>query len=292
MMQAQTNMDHLRKALEKAESTPATVRDWMQPVKDQPSERAAGSTINVPDSHVVKSDRGSFSANRLIAASNENPAVLDRYRVLRTRVHQAMKAGGWQFLAITSSAPQAGKTLTTLNLGVTFARAETQRVIIIDADMRKPSIAGLFGISPRYGLVDYLRGSTDLSSIIYQPAEFDNLSVIPGVGTEPAANPSELLASNRLDNLMKALRTTGAIVLVDTPPLQVGDDVLAIAQRVDCFLLVIEEGQTTVDEMREAARLLHDRNLIGTVLNKSSEQPKRFQSYYASKEEESPRNSE
>ena len=76
-------------------------------------------------------------------------------------------------------------------------------------------------------------------------------------------------------------RQAGAIVLVDTPPLLVGDDVLAIAPRLDCFLLVVEEGKTTVQELKDAARLLHDHHLIGSVLNKSSQVQKRFQSYYS-----------
>jgi Mrp family chromosome partitioning ATPase len=148
--------------------------------------------------------------------------------------------------------------------------------------MRKPSTAAMFGIHARTGLTDYLSGKAQLSEIIYQPEGIPNLSLIPGAGehTLGLVNPSELLASANFDSLVKSLRATGAVVLIDTPPLQVGDDVLSVAQRSDCFLLVVEEGKSTVADVEEASRLLRDHNLIGTVLNKSSEQPKRFESYY------------
>lgn len=278
--QANRPMDHLRKALEKAESNTPTVRDWMQPVAQNGG--AASSHQDVKPGRVIEPDTVSQSVNRLIALSNENPAILDRYRLLRTRVQQALKAQNWRVLGITSSAPEAGKTLTTLNLGITIARADTQQVIIVDADLRKPSIAGTMGMSPEFGLADFLSGEAELTDIMYQPANCPNLTIVPAAGLKPPLNPSELLASSRFDNLVKMLRTTGAFVLVDTPPLLVGDDVLAIAPRLDCFLLVVEEGKTTVQELKDAARLLHDHHLIGSVLNKSSQVPQRFQSYYAS----------
>lgn len=281
-------MDHLRKALEKAEVAPAaatgsaTVRDWMQPVRD--GNPAHGPSLKLPGDRVVKPDSQAVLDNRLIAASNQQPAVLDRYRLLRTRVQQILKAQNWRVLAITSATPEAGKTLTTLNLGITFARAETQRIVILDADMRKPSTAAMFGIDAPKGLADFLAGNAELAEIMYQPAGIANLTLIPGAGTHTLGigNPSELLASSQFDALIKTLRGTGSMVLIDTPPLQVGDDVLSIAHRADCFLLVIEEGKSTVNDISEAARLLRDHNLIGTVLNKSSEQPKKFQNYYSS----------
>lgn len=272
-------MDHLRKALEKAESNTPTVRDWMQPVGQNGG--SASSHQDVKPGRIVEPDTVSQAVNRLIALSNENPAILDRYRLLRTRVQQTLKAQNWRVLGITSSAPEAGKTLTTLNLAITIARADMQRVIVVDADLRKPSVAGTMGMSPERGLADFLNGEAELSDIMYQPANCPNLTIVPASGLKPATNPSELLASSRFDNLMKMLRTTGAMVLVDTPPLLVGDDVLAIAPRLDCFLLVVEEGKTTVQELKDAARLLHDHHLIGSVLNKSAQVPRHFQSYYA-----------
>ncbi len=274
-------MDHLRKALEKVESNSTTVRDWMQPAAPNGLSPSAHQDFKAESGRVVTTDANTLSVNRLVALSNESPAILDRYRLLRTRVQQVLKAQNWRVLGITSSAPEAGKTLTTLNLGITIALADTQRVIIVDADLRKPSVAQTMGMSAELGLADYLNGEAELVDIMYQPAICPNLTILPASGLTPAAHPSELLASARFDNLIKTLRTTGAIILVDTPPLLVGDDVLAIAPRMDCFLLVVEEGKTTVQELKDAARLLHDHHLIGSVLNKSSQVPKRFQSYYA-----------
>ena len=276
-------MDHLRKALEKAESSPNSVRDWMQPV-DGP--RRSITAEDVTNGHIINPDDQTLASHRLVAALNDKPAIVDRYRLLRTRIQQVMKGQNWRALGITSSTPEAGKTLTTLNLGITFARADTQRVIILDADLRKPSVAAALDMNPEHGLVDYLLGNAELADIIYQPAGINNLSIIPGAGQIRAENPSELLGSARFETLIKTLRASGAIILVDTPPIQVGDDVLIIAQKLDCWLVVIEEGKTTAPELKEAARLLQDHRVIGTVMNKSSDQPKKFQTYYASAESE------
>ena len=157
------------------------------------------------------------------------------------------------------------------------------RVIVIDGDLRKPSVGAMLGAEPALGLCDYLAGEAEIQDILYQTNGIDNFSFIPGAGVRGSAvaNPSELLASTRFDTLIKSLRATDAMIFIDTPPLQIGDDVLSVAHRTDCFLFVVEEGRTTVTELKEAATLLREHNIIGTVLNKSSTQPKHFESYYA-----------
>ncbi|MCP5178812.1 MAG: CpsD/CapB family tyrosine-protein kinase [Pseudomonadales bacterium] len=276
-------MDHLRKALEKADASSTTVRDWMQPVGNAVRDTQP-SRVEVKPTQVIHPDSDIAGNPHLIGFSNKNTVILDRYRLLRTRMQQAMKKNNWSIVSVTSSTPEAGKTLTTLNLGLTFAMTETQKVIVLDADLRKPSTAAMLGLSPEKGLVDYLNGTADLHDVLFQPSGYGGISIIPAAGKNQAKNPSELLKSSRFDTLMKTLRTSGAIILVDTPPLQVGDDVLTISQHTDCLLLIIEEGKTTSQDLKDAKRLLSNHNLIGTVLNKSEAQPKRFQSYYASSE--------
>ena len=284
-------MDHIRKALEKSQSDARSVRDWMQPVGNQPAAPVAPSApppatgpVEAPPERNLILDKQLLIENNVVTAANESNAVVDRYRLLRTRVRQAMKPNGWSVLGLTSPTPKAGKTLTTLNLAITMAQAENHQVVVVDADLRLPSIAPTLGINVKQGLVDYLRGDVALPDIYQCPTDFPNLTLIPGRATNDLEHPSELLNSKRFDSMIRGLRSAGetTTVIVDTPPVYLGDDVLAIAPKLDCMILVFEEGVTTSEEIQETARMLTNYNLIGSVLNKSSEKPRKFESYYQS----------
>ena len=281
-------MDHIRKALEKSQAD-TTVRDWMQPAAGTPEQNPPKPVLLTDDSGAAPA--GSFHLNtellrdnRIITAENTSSPLIDRYRLLRTRVQQIMKPRGWSVLGITSPTPQAGKSVTTMNLAIAAARAENQFLVVIDADLRRPRVASLLGLENQLGIVDFLRGYATLAEVQWQFDNLDNLMVIPGRPSRSLEHPSELLGSSRFESLVRQLRAMGkqVTVIVDTPPLHLGDDVLSIAPALDCVLLVLEEGKSTRDEVEESARLLSDYNLIGTVLNKASEKPKKFESYYQS----------
>ena len=231
-------MDHIRKALEKAGNDDAsTVRDWMQPVRNgapAPGQPASRGAKAMPTGKMVAFDPTALEANHIMHGPHSQPAVSDRYRLLRTRVTQLMQPQGWTSLGITSPTPGAGKTVTSVNMAITFARAGNQTVILIDADIRKPSVANALGLNIDMGLTDYLSQDISLSDILYQPADIPNLYVLPGRGTETGEHAIELLNSPKLDHLKAELN--GAckpppLLIFDTPPIHLGDDdVLALAQ--------------------------------------------------------------
>ena len=276
-------MDHIGKALEKARGNADTVRDWMKPVA---SEDSAAQAFR-PDSkgQEVYLDPEHLLANRVIARGFDSAAIIDRYRLLRTRVQQIMRPRGWNVLGVTSPSAEAGKTLTSINLAMALSQTGQQHIYIIDADLRRSSVAPTLGFRPQFGLTDFLQERVSLDDVLYTPTDYPNLSIVPGEGSSGVEHPSELLNSNALSKLLNSLRKgkDQAMVIVDTPPIQLGDDVLAVSTFVDCFLLVVEESVTTVQEVEDAAGLLADSNLIGTVLNKSAEKPRKFESYYQSR---------
>jgi len=206
--------------------------------------------------------------NRLAAAIPGHP-LRDTYRMLRTRVLKQLKANGWNTVAVTSPATGSGKSLTAINLAISLAMDLSHLVLLVDGDLRKPSIHNYFGYQPEFGLNDYLANpDLPLSSILFHP-DIDRLTVLPGrVSIDESA---EQLSSPRALSLLKELssRYPDRLILVDLPPVLTVDDALSLAPNIDCMLMVAENGETTREDLYKAIDLLDGIPILGTVLNKS-----------------------
>jgi capsular exopolysaccharide synthesis family protein len=208
--------------------------------------------------------------NRVISGE-VNDAYSHAYKVLRTRVWQQMRSNGWKTLGVTSANPGEGKTLTAINLAVSLAMMEVvQSVILVDLDMRHPSVHSYFGFWPEHGVSDYLMGGATLAEMFVDPG-VGKVVLLPS--NVPIANSSELLSSSKVQHMIQEIkaRFPSSLILFDLPPLLVTDDVLVFAPSVDAFLFVIEEGKSQSNEVTHAIDMLSDANLLGTVLNKSEE---------------------
>ena len=190
------------------------------------------------------------------------------YNMLRTQVYKKMTSNGWTTLAVTSANKGEGKSLTSLNLALSLSRSVQQTVILVDLDLRRPSIHKKLNIYPTYGMSDYFKGNAPLTSVMFKP-EQSNLVVLPG--RESLDDASELLASPKTAQLFSELKSRfpSRIVVLDLPPILLVDDVMVIADYVDCSLLVVSEGKSKKEELRQAAELLEGTNVLGTVLNNS-----------------------
>jgi protein-tyrosine kinase len=142
-------------------------------------------------------------------------------------------------------------------------------VLLVDADLRDPSVHRYFGLQPELGLSDYLLHDAALADLLIHPAGIPRFMILPG--GKPLANSTEMLSSPKMTRLVDELKTryTSRIVLFDVPPLLASADTLAFSPYVDAALLVIEEGKTSAQDARRASELLANTQLIGTVLNKS-----------------------
>ncbi len=268
-------MDHISKALERARTENGTVRNWMRP-----SEEPANAPLEGPVPEVVTSPERLQAHHILCGTGTEDPVVADRYRLLRTRVTQIMKARGWEALGVTSAGPRAGKTVTSINLAISLARDGAYTVVLVDGDLRKPSVARYLGFTPELGLVDHLADDVPLEDICVQ-LDIKNLVVLPGRDSKAPDKVPELLHSERLTTTMQSLRhmSSSCLVVVDLPPVLVGDDVIATGPRLDALLMVIEEAGTDVDDLKKSMDLIADFSVLGTVLNKSAEQMKGADGY-------------
>ena len=207
--------------------------------------------------------------NRVISDDSDN-AVTSAYKLLRTQVLQLLGQNSWNNLVITSPGIGNGKTLTAINMAISIAREVNHTVLLVDLDLRRPKVAGYFDLVPQFGLYDYLYKDVPLSEILIHP-KMERLVMLPGRGS--MKNSSEILSSPKMVQLVEELknRYPSRIIIFDMPPLFYADDVLAFSPYFDACLLVIEEGKTRDEELVKAVDLLSGSNVIGTVLNKSSD---------------------
>jgi capsular exopolysaccharide synthesis family protein len=167
---------------------------------------------------------------------------------------------------VTSALPQEGKTTTSINCAVVLAQKGI-RVLLIDADLRRPSIHKTLGMGPRSGLSNVLTGSATLQQTITRSAILPNLSILPA-GTPPP-NPAELLASPNMRNALEELRGQYDHIVVDTPPTLSVTDAVVLSPAADAIVLVIRSGQTTKQALRRSRDILMQVNakVSGVLLN-------------------------
>jgi protein-tyrosine kinase len=192
------------------------------------------------------------------------------YKILRTRVLHRLSANGWYTLGITGTSAGEGKSLTSVNLALALAQDVNTHVFLVDLDLQRPQLGAYLGMSYEHGLTDYLTGQVGLDQIIYDIG-VKRLAVVPNASS--VENSSELLCAPRMGEFISALEAQlpRRIVVFDMPPLMVTDDVLAFAPRVDTFLLVVSQGQTARRTLANAKEVLAEMNLMGVVLNRSTE---------------------
>ena len=224
----------------------------------------------------------------LIAELEPKSPISEVFRTLRTNIQFMNTKGKLKTILITSTFPGEGKSWVASNLAVTFAQAG-KKVVLIDADMRKGRQYTIFGISPIPGLSNYLSGIdmddeerdiTDIADYI-QDTEIDNLFVMPAGNIPP--NPSELLISPQMVNLLEQLKELCDIVIIDGTPNELVTDSLIITRLVDSTIIVTASKQTKKDNLRRAIQNIQNvgGKIAGVVVNKVPIAAKKYeQSYY------------
>ena len=197
------------------------------------------------------------------------PASLeaDQYRALRHLVERMHRDAGFQVLAVTSAAPGDGKTITSLNLAGSLAQSPEARVLVIDADLHRPAVAGYLGIGdPRArGLAETLLHDRYTLARTVRRLESLNVSVLPA--GDGRIGPYELLASPRLEGLLGEARRSYDYVVIDTPPVVPLADCRILGRWVDGFIVVVAAHKTPRKLLVEALRLLDPAKVVGVVFN-------------------------
>jgi non-specific protein-tyrosine kinase len=225
----------------------------------------------------MRGDRGRSEIYRLSSLLYPRSGAAEAYRTLRTNIEFASVDAPIRTLLVTSSIPGEGKTTTASNLAVVFAQAG-RRVLLVDADLRKPGIHLLFDLPNARGLTTLLRSDQGNLESIVQATEQENLRILTTGPLPP--NPAELLGSQRMRTILDRLKGDGDLVIFDSPPLQAVTDSAILSSFVDGTLLVIDAGHSrrgTVHQGRDALAKA-GATVLGAVLNRI---PARARSNYA-----------
>ncbi|NOY52571.1 MAG: polysaccharide biosynthesis tyrosine autokinase [Deltaproteobacteria bacterium] len=223
-------------------------------------------------------DRSKLSAY-LVSLLEPKSLAAEQFKRLRTLILRKMKSRMENTILVTSAVQGEGKTTTALNLAISVAQGMNETVLMIDTDLRKPGVHTHLGIEAERGLVDYLREECDLPELLVK-TEVPKLTILPS-GTPPE-NPSELLASNRMSQLLREVkgRYDNRFVILDTSPINVFTDTSILAPQVEGVLLVIKDGETPRDYVHRAIMQLEGTNLLGLILNQFSAPESLKDTYY------------
>lgn len=222
----------------------------------------------------------SRSTNRrqLITLTNPRSPVSESYRTLRTNIEFTSIDEKLQVMMVTSAGPGEGKSTTIANLAVTFSQAD-RKVILVDADLRKPTAHKTFFLSNRWGLSSVIAQKCSLQESI-QDTDVPNLSVLTAGPIPP--NPAEIMASKRMTALIEELRGLYDIVLIDSPPLLAVTDAQIISTKSDGVVMVIDQGSVKREIAKKAIDNLHHVNarILGVVLNNVKRKASEESYYY------------
>jgi capsular exopolysaccharide synthesis family protein len=264
-------MDRITKAIELASQKMA---------EGQQLDSAAADLRETIFSDVLHYDisRQYLKEQKVIAGFLEDP-VADSYRLLRTRILQRMRQNNWTTLGVTSPNPGAGKSLTALNLSIAIALEPNYSALLVDADLRRPTIHRFLGIKPEHGLGEYLSSDISIDQLLLNFG-IEDLAVLPC--PEHLSGSSELLTTPKMVSFVDELkaRYPSQVMVFDLPPVLVGDDVVAFSSHLDAVLVVVEDGVTQAPELARTVELLEGTSVIGCILNKSEDADQSYQYHY------------
>jgi Mrp family chromosome partitioning ATPase len=223
---------------------------------------SAAAWASLPALHL---DGADLRKKRIVAYAGGPETV--SFDVMRTKVLQQIRANGWRRLAVTSPTAGCGKSTIAVNLALSLARQPELRTVLLDLDLRRPSLAKMLGIHNRPSFAQVLAGKLAFDQVAMRYSE--GLAVAANDG--PAHNPAELLHGSSVATALTAIETQYApdLMIFDMPPMLVSDDTMAFIGQVDAVLLIAAAGMTTLKEVDACEReLASQSNVMGVILNK------------------------
>ncbi|MFH1753646.1 MAG: CpsD/CapB family tyrosine-protein kinase [Candidatus Omnitrophota bacterium] len=207
-----------------------------------------------PPVYVVKKPKAANGVDgRILAYTDNNSTIAEQYRVLRTNLYSFSPEKPIKTILLTSSQSEEGKTLTSVNLAYTLSLDIGKKVILIDSDLRRPAVHKMLGCDRKPGFADILSGKADIEYFLSKPA-FGNLHVIP-TGTI-VDNPSEMLSSGKIKDLLEILKARFDYIIFDTPPVINVTDASVLGSICDAVFLVVKAGVTPKDMVEESYNML------------------------------------
>ncbi|HIW86551.1 MAG TPA: CpsD/CapB family tyrosine-protein kinase [Candidatus Eubacterium faecipullorum] len=211
--------------------------------------------------------------------NQESPFVVkEAYSAIRTNLLFMQKGEKCPVFVVTSPTANNGKTINSINLAISFAQMG-KKTLIIDGDMRNPTIHRMFSIPVKNGLSEILAGLTD-NSITVSKTGIENLSVLTGGKIPP--NPAELISSSRMDKLLEFVKEHYDCVFIDTPPVNLVTDATVFAQKTTGYILIVKADTTDIADVKASVSNLNNigGNILGFILNDVTTGRGHYYSYY------------
>jgi len=207
-----------------------------------------------------------------------DPFYYEMLKGLRAKVEYKMDTLNLRVLAVSSAVAGEGKTLTATHLAANMASTGRKKVLLMDMDLRKPSVARELGIAPDSGMSEFLSGSVPKEKIIRN-------SLVPGLsvvlGGKPVSSPTDMLAGEKFRSFLRGMREQFDLVILDTPPVLPVPDAVTISEQVDAFMLIFRFSHTPHQLFRQAIEDLGERKIVGVILNGEVKKPdKYYHKYY------------
>lgn len=208
------------------------------------------------------------NAPELVTLNQPTSYEAEQFRTLKTSLLFSTERKAPRTIMITSAVPDEGKSFVAANLAVTFAQSLDEHVLLMDCDLRLPTVHRVFGLpdnSP--GLSDILSGTIGVPEALHK-TDIEKLSIIPG-GRIPS-NPAELLSSHRMHNLLKEVesRYEDRYIIIDSPPPLLTAEAIAISRLVDGVLIVVRHEKTRRQDVKEMVELIGSNKILGVILNR------------------------
>jgi capsular exopolysaccharide synthesis family protein len=242
----------------------------------EPSTAAPGKSVLLP---TLAERITSRLQHKIVIDHDMDPASREQYRRLAAGLHAAQAASGLKVVMLASAVAGEGKSLTSSNLALTFSESYQRNVLLIDGDLRRPSLHTVFGLECSPGLSEGLLSADDRKLPLHRVSS--NLTVL--TAGEPTSDPMGALASERMQRLVEEARETFDWVVIDTPPIGLLSDASLLSQMVDGAILVVKAGSTPYDLVQRAVAALGRDRVLGVVLNRA-EAPNaagyRYYTYY------------
>lgn len=246
-----------------------SLADEMPPAPEEmPAAESETSHVSADESDQFQSVSISPTPDsRLVSLTDQASLGAEKFRFLGVRLRQLQQASSLKKLLITSTIPDEGKSFVSANLAITLAQRRPQRILLVEGDLRRPSLNTRLGIPKLPGLGEWLRGDVRSMRSIYH-LEQAGFWILPA-GTPPE-NHGELMQSERLSELVDQLSSRFDWILIDSPPVAPLADTSAWIRSVDGVLLVVREGVTQKRQLVRGLRVLERSKVLGVVINSST----------------------
>ena len=203
-----------------------------------------------------------------VALPNFNSSIIEQYNVLRAKLDKIIAKNKYKVILVASPGEDEGKTLTAINLALSFAREAHRTVLLIDGDMRKPEVDKFFGLPVEHGLYEHLTTGWPLEDLLINPG-IPRLTILPA--GRPKEPPADLLNGPAMRAFIKDIKSRypERIIIFDSPPLLQFSDGIYLSDYADTILMVTCSGKTRAEDLRHALEMVDNRPLAGVVLNRA-----------------------